>query len=239
MAGAYADPSAQGANSDPHLISFVPFLTLRRAMGIVGILFPFVLMLGLRLSSGRFIERSISHYYHTPMRDTFVAVLFIVAVFLVTYRGHRHHRAEDYLTFLAGVCASFVAMVPTAADPAEPTIAGRIHLIFAATFFLTIAVITIYWFTISDYQPHRDGIERLRDNPLEMEGLPPKKRLRNTIYIICGAIMLACLLLIVVSGLTDFKSVGGVTVMFLGESIAIIAFGVAWWSKGHGIPTGD
>jgi hypothetical protein len=239
MAGAYADPSAQGADPDPSLVSFAPFLTLRRAMGIVGMLFPFMLMIGLRLSNGHFTEPSISHYYHTPMRDTFVAVLFIVAVFLVTYRGHRRRKEEEYLTFLAGICLGFVAMVPTPAQPSERTIAGTIHLIAAGTFFLTISAIAIFWFTISDHQAHRTGMERLRDNPLRMEGLPPKKRLRNRIYIVCGAIMLACIAAIILSGLSNLKSIGGVTVMFLCESIAIIAFGVAWWSKGHGIPTGD
>jgi hypothetical protein len=238
MAGAYADPSAQAGNPDPSLISFVPFLTLRRAMGVVGILFPFVLMAGLWLSTGRWIEPSISHYYHTPMRDTFVAVLFIVAVFLVTYRGHRQRRAEDYITFAAGICAGFVAMVPTGANPSEQTAAKVVHLIFAAAFFALISALTIFWFTISDQQEHRKGLGRLRDNPLDMTDLSAAKKRRNVVYVVCGVIMVACLVVIAISSRTGFKSVGGVTIMFLCESIAIIAFGFAWWTKGHGVPMG-
>jgi len=206
-------------------------------MGVVGMLFPFVLMVGLRVSSGHFTESSISYFYHTPMRDTFVATLVVGAIFLVTYRGME--KAEDYLTFVAGICAVGVAMVPMPKVPSERTIAGTLHLLFAGILFLTIAITAIYLFTLSGQRSHRTGTSWLRDNPLRMKDLPPKKRVRNGVYIFCGVIMLLSIAAMLLSGIADFKSSNGVTVMFICESITIIAFGVAWWTKGHGVPMGD
>ncbi len=59
------------------------YMTLRKAVGWIGLLLPFVLMLGgYFIFKGKFVESSISYYYHTGMRDVFVGALCAVALFL-------------------------------------------------------------------------------------------------------------------------------------------------------------
>jgi hypothetical protein len=59
------------------------YWTLRNAVGWIGTLLPFVLMLGVFLIfGGRVIESSISSYYHTGMRDVFVGALCGIALFM-------------------------------------------------------------------------------------------------------------------------------------------------------------
>jgi len=67
----------------------ISYLTLRAAVGIVGVALPPVLSGGcLLLGDCRSLERSISSYYGTGMRDVFVGLLFAIAFFM----------------FLVGVC---------------------------------------------------------------------------------------------------------------------------------------
>src|SRR5699024_523639 len=57
------------------------------------------------------IETSISAYYLGPIRDVFVGVMMAIAACLVAYRGSSP--LEDFSLDVAGVCAIFVALVPT------------------------------------------------------------------------------------------------------------------------------
>ena len=65
------------------------YFALRKAIGLIGMALPFVLMLGNYLFfDGNVILPSISQYYHSPMRDVFVGGLISIASFLFFYSGY-------------------------------------------------------------------------------------------------------------------------------------------------------
>ena len=75
--------------NDPQLTQIYSYLALRKAVGWIGILLPFVLMTGLIiLFREKTVLRSISLYYHSDMRDLFVGALCSIALFLFFYKGY-------------------------------------------------------------------------------------------------------------------------------------------------------
>jgi hypothetical protein len=84
------------------------YLSLRKAVGWIGILLPFVLVLGNILIFGeREVLTNMSVYYHTGMRDIFVGAICAIALFLFFYRGY--DRWDDRSADLAGIFALGVA----------------------------------------------------------------------------------------------------------------------------------
>jgi len=62
------------------------YLALRKAVGWIGILLPFVLMLGMvLLFKEEVVLRNISLYYHSGMRDVFVGAICAIALFVFFY----------------------------------------------------------------------------------------------------------------------------------------------------------
>ena len=57
------------------------YLALRKAIGLLGIVFPFVVSLGALVLFQTAIQSSISSYYHTGMRDVFVGTLCAIVFF--------------------------------------------------------------------------------------------------------------------------------------------------------------
>ena len=188
------------------------YLSLRKAVGWIGILLPFVLMFGLKVLFGEdLIQPSMSHYYFTGMRDVFVGSLCAVALFLFFYSGYDWR--DDWTGNLAGVFALGVAFFPTTEyGPAEGI--GVWHFIFASLLFICLAFFSLFLFTKHGGSPSRE------------------KRIRNRIYIICGIVMLAILLAMFVylRWIQSGSSPG--SFVFWGEAMALIAFGVSWLTKG-------
>ncbi len=85
---------------------------LRKAVGLIGIALPLLLVAGKYLFEGPGIQDSISDYYYSVMRDVFVGSLWAIAVFLLSYRGHE--RQDDLTGDLACLFAIGVALFPTA-----------------------------------------------------------------------------------------------------------------------------
>jgi hypothetical protein len=199
------------------------YLALRKAIGILGIAFPFVLSVGALLIFQTGIQGSISSYYHTGMRDVFAGTLWAIGFFLLSYKGYE--RADGRAGNFACICAVGVTLFPTAPDVAASSTAlwiGRIHLGFAAAFFLTLSYFSLFLFTRTD--PSKP---------------PTKKKLqRNRVYKVCGYLMLICILLIAV-----YFRLPGAAASFLAtynpvfwlETIAVIAFGISWLTKGEAI----
>lgn len=212
----------------------ISYLSLRKAIGIIGVALPFVLALGnillraLGIQSalhGPVIEDSISSYYYTDLRNIFVGSMCAIGVFLMSYRGYdrRDVRAGRF----AFVCALGVAFFPTTPlSPALPPatldqkLIGGVHLTFAALLFLTLAYISLKLFTQTD--PNK---------------APTRQKLqRNKVYRVSGYIMLACIALIVVAALPPINAmVKQLSPRFWLEAIAIVAFGVSWLTKGEAI----
>ena len=191
------------------------YLFLRRAIGFLGIGLPFVLVFGKLVVDGGGLLNSISGYYYSGMRDVWVGVMCAIGVFLLSYRGYG--RVDDIAGNIAAVAAVGVALFPTTPANGDRTdeIIGFLHLGFAAVFFLTLAFFCIVLFTKSDK---------------EIPGA--RKPARNQLYVASGVIMLVCLALIVLCGLVFDEQTKDLYPALWLESVAILAFGVAWLTKG-------
>jgi hypothetical protein len=197
----------------------IGYLTLRRAVGLLGTALPFVLSLGAFLLFHTGIQASMSSYYHTGMRDVFVGTLCAIGVFMISYRGYE--RQDDVAGDLACVFAVGVALFPTALREDLPleTI-GALHLLFAALFFLTLAYFSLCLFTKTD----------LTKTPT------PRKLQRNKVYRVCGYMLLASIVLI---GLLTFlpseikQTLSPYHPVHWLESLGVVAFGISWLTKGE------
>jgi hypothetical protein len=198
----------------------ISFLTIRKAIGILGISLPAVLLLGTFVFSDcGAIENTISHYYFTLMGDVFVGIICAISFFLILYNGY--DKWDNFSCGLAGLFALGVAFFPTSAS--EDTKCAIIelresdaryytHYISAALFFITLACISLFLFT--------------KGKALKT----PEKIKRNMIYRICGIVILVSVLLIFMRP-DDFMDDWKPT--FWLEWIALAAFSVSWLVKGE------
>jgi hypothetical protein len=214
---------APTANQD----SIISYLLLRKALGWIAIAMPFALGLGAWFFEGIPWADSISAYYYTSMRDVFVGTMFAVGVFLFCYRGY--DRQENIVTNLAGIAAAAIGLLPM--DPhyskvltdRHRDLAGStcyvphgflgFHFYAAAMFFAVISYLVIFRFTKSD-QPT----------------ITTAKRARNRVYVACGIIMLVCF-----GAIALLKWHWREASIVIPETGAIVAFAIAWLTKGHAI----
>ena len=63
------------------------YLSIRRSLGLLGLLLPILLGPVGWLTLGIDIQENMSSYYHTPLRDVFVGVLCAIGIFLFCYAG--------------------------------------------------------------------------------------------------------------------------------------------------------
>jgi len=198
-------------------------------------LFPIILPIGHKVLDGKWLEPSISHYYYTGMIGVFVGTLFVVGIFLLTYRGYE--RVDDIATNIAGACAPLIALFPTTpSDPSQAEkIVGWLHFVFAAIFFLTIAWISFFLFTKSGRLPSSGSDQTITPAMLsptyQQDELTPNKAKRNAVYRWCGLIMFGCVVLIGLCNALDVGKIWIWTPTFFFETIAIWAFGVSWLTK--------
>ncbi|MCH8279727.1 MAG: DUF998 domain-containing protein [Chloroflexi bacterium] len=201
----------------------ISYFTLRKTLGLLGILLPFVLVFGNWIIFRDGLENSISSYYHTGMGDVFVGILFAMGLFLFSYKGYT--RWDDYAGDLACLFAIGVALFPTTPENSPSDVArifGQIHLAFAALLFLTFAYFALFLFTKT--HPGREPTRR--------------KRQRNLVYKACGAAIVLCIGLIVIVNLLPSEIASPIHVykpVFLLEAIAVVAFGVSWLFKGEAL----
>ncbi|HWD01529.1 MAG TPA: DUF998 domain-containing protein [Amycolatopsis sp.] len=194
------------------------FLFLRRTIGVLGLALPFVVVIGKELLEGGGLLGSLSGYYYSDMRNVFVGTLCAIGVFLVSYRGYG--RIDDIAGNIAAGAAIGVALFPT--SPTSPTPLERgigiAHLVFAGIFFLTLAFFCLFLFTRSD-DPSPGG----------------RKASRNVVYRVCGGVMVASLLLIVINALFFNAATVDLHPAVWLESAAVVAFGISWLVKGEAL----
>ena len=192
---------------------FVSYLTLRRAVGILGVLLPVLLAVGcLVLGSCTALEQSISAYYGTAMRDILVGILFVIGWFLFSYRGYE--RKDDAAGDLACFFALGVALFPTTSGS---NAIRTVHFLCATALFLVLAYFSLCLFTKT------------------RKGVPPtpEKKIRNRIYVVCGVIMLACIASVALyHALLTETPIAAIKPVFWLESLALWAFGWSWFVKG-------
>jgi hypothetical protein len=208
------------------------YYTMRRAVGLIALTLPLALATGTILSSllgaghrlpHPLLERSISDYYYTPMRDYLVGSLCAIAAFLACSRGYDLH--DEITGYLAGAFTFGVAFFPSF-DPRSARYTrvdiefGYIHTAFAAFMFLALAYFCIFLFRRSS--PEKPFTRR--------------KLHRNRVYGACGLVIAVCIVLLVTLTLYGIAHRRPPShLLFWCETVALGAFGVAWLTKGEGI----
>ena len=115
---------------------------LRLGVAVIAFAFPLLLWIGGRLLAGLPLAGSMSAYYYTVMRDTFVGLLFAVGIILFVYQGYT--RFEDWALNLAGGLALGIALFPVALASEPSHNPFSLHGVCAVSFFLCIAYVCIF-----------------------------------------------------------------------------------------------
>ena len=234
--GSFERPVVLPAESDdPKVLYAKSYLAIRTAVGLLAIALPIVLILGeaIFLEGSVQVRGSISSYYHTPMRDVFVGTLSVCGFLLAMYMfGQR--RLEYWYSLAAGLAALGVAFVPTG-RPGIPesaplcgadavpsgcgpvqqllgeTTAAGVHFAFAVVFVLCLARIALIFAYREDEYTKRHGLA----NALR----------------ICAWAIVAAILWIGVGGWLRL-TIWRLTPLYVGEVVAVWAFGISWLLKG-------
>lgn len=210
---------------DPRVISY---LTLRKAIGLIGLLLPFVLVIGTWILARNFptVQSSISSYYYSAMGNVLVGSLCATGFFLWSYKGYVRDPSrllgfritDNLVSNVAAISAIGVALFPTPPGRDATTLnefttidadlVGLVHVTSAAFFFFSLAIMSLCLFT---------------------KGEHPRQ---NLVYKVCGWFIIGCMVAIflvwfVPTG-NPFKEYG----VFVLETVAILAFGVSWFTKG-------
>jgi hypothetical protein len=197
----------------------VSFLELRISIGILGTLLPFILAFGKMIVDGGGLEASLSAYYFTVMRNVFVGTLCAIGVLLWSYKGYDSR--DNIAAGIGGVSAIGTAFFPAALQSAPTSTEaaiGVMHYLFAASYFLALAYFSLVLFRKSD--PNRTPTRR--------------KLQRNKIYLTCGLIILGSLVsMAVIAVLPNDALIKNLGPLFWLESLAIVAFGISWLTKGE------
>jgi len=194
--------------------------TLRMSVGILGISLPFILVIGSIILDGENkILSSISTYYHSRIGNGFICIMSAVAISLFAYKGHDSR--DNIAGHLGGIFALGTALFPN--SKAFPfTLIHKLHLTCATLLFLVLIYFSIVLFTTSN-----------KPKPYTRA-----KKNRNRVYYICGFTMIACVIFIALLKLwleNSFPQIQDLKLAFWLESIALIACGISWITKGQKI----
>jgi hypothetical protein len=219
-------------NKPPEIMSYY---TMRRAIGVLGITLPLILLAGSCLfGECDTVQSSISTYYYTNMRNVFVGYNCAVALFLFAYRGH------DWRDNLAGyvgcVAVLGVAFLPcTISDPGQSCLivtsehgplVGMLHNLFALLYFIILIIYALFLFPLT----HMDMVTG------EKQFMGRQKRRRNLVYFVCGCMMTLALVLIIAYMwfLGDvYPELEELSPVFWLESVILLSFGITWLTKGQ------
>src|SRR4051794_34545360 len=146
------------ATRSPQTTLVHSYLFLRRAIGLIGLALPVVLILGKQLVQGGDLIGSLSGYYYTDLRNVLVGAMCAAGVFLLAYYGHDY--VDNVASTVAGLGAIGLALFPATPDhdvSAWDRTSGGLHLAFAAVFFLSLAYFCLRLFPHDGEQPERFG----------------------------------------------------------------------------------
>ncbi|MGO4911101.1 hypothetical protein [Leeuwenhoekiella sp. W20_SRS_FM14] len=212
--------------------------TLRKIVGTAGMLLP-ILLLAISLT---FFElhgplESISHYYFTRASTLFTVIVSLIGIFLIVYSGEE--RIDFWVSNIAGFFALCVAFFPTtnlATTCCDVTIPYAVtyfeeqtegwrslfHYFSAAVFLLSLAFMSLFLFVKSDTPKGKRCIEKVR---------------RNRVYRICGILMLAAIVVILLGtlNLINEEFYDNYKLTFWMEALAVECFGFSWLVKGEAL----
>lgn len=222
------------------------YRTIRRFIGLLALGLP-IILIAIALLMGFDVVPSISEFFYTPAREVLVGTIGAISIFLFCYNGHprNEERAKEVwteryvtdrvLSLGAAIGALGVAFFPVKSDLSWSTIpdamfvqilgetcASHLHKASALTFFVALA-----WFCLDNFR--RPPVGKVSS---------PSRLKENRHYKICGVIILACTVGLVLLGiasifLTSLKATADeYLVILILETIALIAFASAWIVKG-------
>lgn len=227
--------------------------TLRKAIGWLGMLLPFILLTGnfcinkLDILNNSFFintsccdpytadgsfKSSISHYYYSTVGELFTGILITVALFMFCYKGHKLRKGELplsdlLLTNLAGIGALGVVVFPTGAKECiNDNVRTFISTDLTGNIHFAFAGLFFICLAVMAMVNFRRTQEK------SSFGKNPEHKL----FLFCGAGMLACLGLIFIystwiegtwQGLDKWHPV------FCLEALALVFFGISWLRKGR------
>jgi len=209
----------------------ISYHKLQQTVGWIAFLMPIAVRLIAYLTQGIFTTNSISAYYYTNTRDVFVGSLVAGGIVLAFFRSE--HRRDCWIAVAAGVGAIGLALFPmnvasgilrsssTTTTESEQILIEALrtgvhgplgyHFVFVAIFFVT----TFYLVTF-----------RFRANtPADPS---ERKKQRNTVYVVCGALMGLAFAWIAILWLVDRQRS-----IFWPETLAVMSFSCAWLVKGQ------
>jgi hypothetical protein len=225
----------------------VSYLTMRKTIGWLGMLLPFLLLAGnfILNNAGLFnsdwfvwkfenyayqdegaFKSSVSHYYYTTMGEIFTGTLLAVSLFMICYTGHPK-RPEDKglsdnaMTNLAGFFAIGVVVFPTASDVIMKdnlrSFISSKEIGWVHYGFAASFFIVLAFMSMVNFR-------RAQNPALFGTGKD------DSFFLKCGIVMLACLVLVPI--LSNIDAIQFIHPTFILEAIALIAFGLSWLKKG-------
>ncbi len=202
----------------------VSYLTLRKLIGILGILLPFACLLGGSVIPHLPVMDSISAYYHSNMQDVLVGLLIGVSLFLMTYKGYE--KRDTMMAIVSGIAGLGIAIFPCASrvDPPAavgvfeftPPVAGILHYGASVLFFVLLGINSFFLFTLSD-----------KEYPTQ------RKKIRNGVYRACGLVIFASLVTLGIFTIVLGESLTQTVWTFIFETVMLLAFGISWLVKGE------
>ncbi|NOT36648.1 MAG: hypothetical protein HOP11_04665 [Saprospiraceae bacterium] len=182
----------------------ISYLKLRFGIGLIGVMFPFMLFISNIIGGGGLIfEDSISDYYDNNVAgDIFVGILFALGFFLSSYRGESNQ--ESILATIAAFFAIATALLPTTSMLSWVSTS---HWVSASLLFF----IFIY-FAFMFYKKE-------------------SKVLRKRMYLVCAIVMFLSMVFVFLGWIIGDDYNIRYKTTFIGEAVALIAFGVSWIIK--------
>jgi hypothetical protein len=180
-------PSDLGRADDPAVLYAKSYLLIRSMVAFIGIALPAAFIIGeaFFLEGSVQIRGSLSSYYHSSMRDLFVAGLSVTGFLLLTYMAGQRNTWDYWLSTVAGTAVLGVVFFPTTRPGLSSTaprcgtepepagcsavqqrlgevLTGHIHLVCAAVFILSLAAIA-FVFAHREREVHdRPGLAKVQ-----------------------------------------------------------------------------
>jgi len=215
---------------DPASLYAKSYLLIRSVLAFIGVLLPVAFIVGEAFFIGGrvSVRGSLSSYYHSPMRDLFVAALSVTGFMLLTYMAGQRNTYEYWLSTVAGVAVLGVAFFPTnrpgvgsgprCGDASEPAgcsaiqqhfgeaFTARIHFTCAAIFILSLALIA-FVFARQEKKFHNVKIAFVQR--------------------VCGWAIFGAVAWVLLGNWVDLQ-IGPLTPLYVGEIVAVWGFGLSW-----------
>ena len=231
----------------------VSYYTLRKAIGWLGMLLPFILIAGnylineLNILNNSFFVKtkcfdpylahgsfkfSISHFYYSTVGELFTGTLSAVALFMFCYKGHplrprEKGLSDNALTNFTALFALGVVVFPTGS---AYCITDNLRTFVSSnnTGYIHFTMATLFFVSLSvmcivNFRRTEDRVSF------------GKYKEHNT-FLVCGIVMLTCIVLIAVYSLffeNKFSWLDNLRPVFCLEAIALIFFGISWLKKGR------